>query len=98
MDPESHDSISSIESGTGVIVVEVARLRSAITQSRAEEAGKFGENTSSESSVSDIEGSEGMDCCTSFPSDVRSLVVVGFVCVALTVLDLEACSNRKANK
>ena len=95
MDPESHDSISSIESGTGVIVVEVARLGSAITQSRAEQAGKFGE---SESSVSDIEGSEGMDCCTSFPSDVRSLVVVGFVCVALTVLDLEACSNRKANK
>ena len=40
----------------------------------------------------------GMDCCTSFPSDVRSLVVVGFVCVALTVLDLEACSNSKANK
>ena len=80
MDPESHDSISSIESGTGVIVVEVARLGSAIMQSRAEQAGKFGEKTfSSESSVSDIEGSEGMDCCTSFPSDVRSLVVVGFV-------------------
>ena len=39
-----------------------------------------------------------MDCCTSFPSDVRSLVVVGFVSIALTVLDLEACSNRKANK
>ena len=50
MDPESHDSISSIESATGVIVVEV-------TQSRAEQEGKFGGKTfSSESSVSDIEG------------------------------------------
>ena len=87
--------IGVVESGPGVIVVEVARLGSAIMQSCAEQAGKFGE---SESSVSDIEGSEGMDCCTSFPSDVRSLVVVGFVCVALTVLDLETCSNRKANK
>ena len=43
MDLESHDSINSIEPGTGVIVAEVARLGSVITQSRAEQAGKFGE-------------------------------------------------------